>query len=90
MIPDSLWAPGLRDWETDGANLKDEVMDVGKGGVEGRTVVATSIQWRVDQRERRRREKDVPRVMKGLKSLRLEWEAKEKMKQQAEETTAVP
>lgn len=52
-----------------------EISDAGTG--EGVTV-----EQRVKQRERRRREKGLPRVMKGLKVLRDEWEETQRRKEE--------
>jgi hypothetical protein len=70
IIQPSIWAPGLRDWETDGLNLRDEIEM-------GERSSGSSIEWRVSQRERRRKEKGMSWIMRGLKPLRNEWEAKQ-------------
>jgi hypothetical protein len=68
IIQPSLWAPGLRDWETDGSNLRDEVE-------KDRSSIGGSIEWRVNQRERKRKEKN-SWIMKGLQPLQKQREAK--------------
>jgi hypothetical protein len=67
IIPPSLWAPGLRDWETDGSNLRDEVE-------KGESSTGSSIEWRINQRERKRKAKN-SWIIKGLQPLRNQWEA---------------
>jgi hypothetical protein len=61
----------LRDWETDGSNLRDEVE-------RGESTIGSSIEWRVNQRERKRKEKSMSWMMRGLRPLRTDWEAKQK------------
>jgi hypothetical protein len=80
IIQPSLWAPGLRDWETDGPNLRDEVE-------KGESSIGSSIQWRVNQRERKREEKN-SWIMKGLQPLRNQWEANQNEDAQQNKTSA--
>jgi len=78
VIAPSLWAPGLKDWETDGFRLTD-TQTPNPEVQPGQGKMRTSVEWRVAQRERKRREMAVPVVMKGLRPLRQAYErAREK------------
>ncbi|RDL40361.1 Uncharacterized protein BP5553_00340 [Venustampulla echinocandica] len=79
VISPSMWAPGLKDWETDGSQLGGgKVADL--ESEPGQSMPVTSIEWRVNRRQTRRREKLIPKVMMGLKNLRQEWEAEQELK----------
>jgi hypothetical protein len=98
VIAPSLWAPGLKDWESDGLRViegqtPDSANEPQRESMEsdaewGRKNVAgqTSIAWRVAQRERKRREMEIPRVMKGLRALRQEYV--ERQEKHGSETSA--
>jgi hypothetical protein len=76
-VPPSLWARGLRDWETDAVRRKrgsagleaDLDGTENAGGADGWPIHAGSA---FQLRHKRRQLKTVPKVMKGLKALREE------------------
>jgi hypothetical protein len=74
-VPKSLWAAGLKDWETDSVKWRngpvlERELEISQG------MMGTSVAHRVAQRERRRREKAIPRAMSGLRALREERESR--------------
>lgn len=83
-----MWAPGLKDWETDSTNIRAGKMADSEANP-GQSVPVTSIEWRVNQRQRKRRETSLPKVMMGLKNLRREWEAEQKTKAEKPVESAV-
>ncbi|KAG9232296.1 hypothetical protein BJ875DRAFT_89870 [Amylocarpus encephaloides] len=73
VLPRCVWAPGLRDWETDGAVLRDGAK---VGGEEGKGGGGKSVEWSVGKRRRKRSEES--KVMQGLTILRKEWETRQR------------
>jgi len=82
----SLWAKGLRDWETDAVRRKEDVpLEVeeekgfqGSAGGRDRNKASSRIaSTYVAKRFQRRQETARPRVMKGLRALREERERME-------------
>ncbi|CAG8953298.1 hypothetical protein HYFRA_00003505 [Hymenoscyphus fraxineus] len=65
VIPPSIFAPGLRDWETETESIKN-------AGTDGQNIAAIFA-----RRERRRQARMQPRVLQGLMNLRREWEEKQ-------------
>ena len=75
-VPRTLWAAGLKDWETDSVKWRNGPVlgqDPGLEPADHRTM-SISVAHRVAQRERRRKEKAIPNVMSGLRALRKERE----------------
>ncbi|KAH8808086.1 hypothetical protein F5884DRAFT_857635 [Xylogone sp. PMI_703] len=69
-VPPSIYAAGLRDWETDG--VKRRVANDGVGGGStggGGGWGSTNVPWRIANKARKRLEEEVPDVMRGLKGL---------------------
>jgi hypothetical protein len=80
VIAPSLWAPGLKDWETDGFRLTDEQTPYPENRP-GQGTMRTSIEWKVAQRARKRQEMAVPEIMKGLRPLRQAYEREQERSQ---------
>lgn len=80
VIAPSLWAPGLKDWETDGAKLVGkETPDSEAGPEQGNK--GASIEFKVAERQRRRRQKASPDIMKGIRPFREAYEIEQREKQ---------
>ncbi|TVY21657.1 hypothetical protein LARI1_G000720 [Lachnellula arida] len=77
VIPPSLWAPGLKDWETDGFRLTDRGTPDSDARPEPGNL-RTAIEWKVSQRERKRQGMAVPEIMKGLRPMKDAYEKREK------------
>ena len=77
-VPPSLWSAGLKDWESDPVkwrpvnekSLFSEEDSSGRssGWGENTENVAKFVSWR----ERKRKEKAIPSIMKGIKAFREE------------------
>jgi hypothetical protein len=82
-VPPSLWATGLRDWETDAARRTRGVAGLeadlngreNESGPEGHFLGVRSA---YQARHRRRQIRSVPTVMKGLKALKEERQKRDK------------
>jgi len=81
VIPPSLRAPGLKDWETDGFRLiNKETLDAKAQPEQGN--LRTSIEWKVSERGRKRMEMAMPEIMKGLRPLKEAYEKREQLDMQ--------
>lgn len=80
-VPESLWARGLKDWDTHGMRCRDGELAFA-GGVEEGTErnAGSSRSWWLG-RESKRTENMLPKVMRGLKAL-----AEERSRREAEES----
>ncbi|TVY31122.1 hypothetical protein LHYA1_G000038 [Lachnellula hyalina] len=94
VIPPSLWAPGLKDWETDGFRVTDRetpdseaLSQQGDLSLEGTGKASsnrrTSIEWKVSQRERKRLQMAIPEIMKGLRPMKEAYEKRQQSNTQA-------
>lgn len=84
VIPPSLWAAGLKDWETDGFRLtaRDRgtpTPDSEARPEQGQGHMRTGIEWKVSQRERKRQGMAVPEIMKGLRPMKEAYEKREQV-----------
>ena len=74
-VPKSLWAAGLKDWETDSVKRRNVAVLGQEQALEtGERTMGVRVKHVVAQRERRRKEKALPKVMRGLRALREERE----------------
>jgi len=73
LIPPSIASPALRDWETDSL-IPREIESPAFETDEKHGLVGSSVSRRFAIRNRIRKEASQPRVMKGLKALREEFE----------------
>jgi hypothetical protein len=73
-VPPSMLAPGLLDWESDKVRWKQEAAPE-SGEKRDQLTTTVNAQLLVDERAKRRRDKETPRVMKGLKNLKEDSEA---------------
>ncbi|TVY84558.1 hypothetical protein LSUE1_G000743 [Lachnellula suecica] len=80
VIAPSLWAPGLKDWETDGAHSSESAEEAPETEAGPGQMSQTHVEWMVSQRKLRRREKAVPEVMKGLRALKKQYEEEQAQK----------
>ncbi|KAH8687780.1 hypothetical protein BGZ60DRAFT_363889 [Tricladium varicosporioides] len=67
-IPPTIMAAGLRDWETDGNQVRDRRPTHEK--LEDGEVRKTSILNMVEKRIMRRRKEEIPEIMRGLRGLK--------------------
>ena len=75
-VPASLWARGLVDWETDAVRRRGGMgveADLERNGnASGASTPSARLAKAYQERYRRRQEKTVPTVMKGLRALKEE------------------
>ena len=80
VIAPSLWAPGLKDWETDGFGSTDQQQqDPELRPAQG--TMRTNIEQRVARRERKRQAMALPEIMKGIRPLREAYEREQERSQ---------
>ncbi len=77
-VPPSLWSAGLKDWESDPVKWRpvSEKSSAGEedssSGTSGWGENKENIAKFLSRRERKRREKEMPSIMKGIKAFREE------------------
>ncbi|KAH6683229.1 hypothetical protein B0J14DRAFT_529246 [Halenospora varia] len=71
-VPPTIMAAGLRDWETDGNQVRDTRPTHER--LEDGEVRKTSVLNMVEKRMMRRKKEDIPEVMRGLRGLKREFD----------------